>query len=219
MSISTPTEIKSLAKRSELHLARRIWHVSCGVICVIFHYTLDVDIIYWAYFGLIVALLGFYLDFKRLKNKKLNEALSKLFGPIMRRSEKISFSGLPFYALGASLSIFLYDEKIAILGILYLIFADPMASIAGVFLGKDRLLPNKTLQGTVAAFVTCLIVSLIYSWIIGLNSPNLIIFIFFSAIIGALSELLSAFNIDDNLTIPVISGAGMTVLNLWLKVI
>ena len=137
----------------------------------------------------------------------------------MRRSEKLSFSGLPFYALGAGLTIFLFKEEIAVMSILYLVFADPIASIVGVYMGKDRLLPNKTLQGTVAAFVTCLLASLIFAWIIGLKSPNLIIFLFFGAIVGALSELLSAFNIDDNLTIPVVSGAVLSLLNLWLEVV
>ena len=191
----------------------------CGVFCVALHYIFDVEIKFWGYFSFAVAIFGFWLDFQRLKKPNLNEKLTKLFGPIMRRSEKLSFSGLPFYALGAGLTIFLFKEEIAVMSILYLVFADPIASIVGVYMGKDRLLPNKTLQGTVAAFVTCLLASLVFAWIIGLKSPNLIIFLFFGAIVGALSELLSAFNIDDNLTIPVVSGAVLSLLNLWLKVV
>lgn len=208
----------TLAKRSDLHLMRRVWHVLCGVVCLFAFYVSDTEIRYWGYFSIAIACLGFVLDFQRLKNSKLNDSLSKLFGPIMRRSEKLSFSGLPFYALGMALSIFLYEEKIAILSILFLIFADPMASIIGVYYGKDRLLPNKTLQGTVAAFSVCLITSVSYLMVLKVGSPNIILFAFFGALIGALSEMLSAFNIDDNLTIPVVSGGALTVFNLWLKV-
>ncbi|MAX67776.1 MAG: hypothetical protein QF441_03445 [Bacteriovoracaceae bacterium] len=211
-------EESTLAKRSELHIMRRVWHVLCGLICMFFYYTLINDLLFWGYFALVVALLGFFLDFQRLKKPKLNEVLSRLFGPIMRRSEKLSFSGLPFYALGCAVSIFLYQKEIAILSIMFLIFADPMASIVGVYWGRDRLLPNKTLQGTVTAFVVCFVVSMIYMSIREIHSGDLIMFAFWGAIAGAISELMSAFNIDDNLTIPVISGAVLTILNFWLNI-
>lgn len=207
------------AKRSDLHLMRRLWHVLCGLICFIAYSLMDHNLLYWGFFSLFIAVLGFIVDFKRLKSQNLNTRLQDLFSPFMRKSEQSSFSGLPFYALGVSLSIFLYSNEIAIISILFLIFADPIASIVGVHYGKDRLLPNKTLQGTIAAFVTCFIVAFSYILFAGLSSPNIIMFCFFSAIVGALSEMISAFNIDDNLTIPVVSGAFMSILNLIFKVL
>ena len=208
----------TLAKRSEIHLMRRFWHILVGAICLTVYYLTETTLKFWGYFSLVVACFGFLLDFTRFKNQSLNEWLTKYFGALMRKSEKLSFSGLPFYALGVGLSLFLFQKEIAILSILYLIFADPIASIVGVYMGKDRLLPNKTLQGTVAAFTTCLIIGVSYLVILQIQSPNIIIFAFFGAIAGALSELLSAFNIDDNMTIPVISGVALTLLNLWLQV-
>ena len=207
-----------LAKRSELHIKRRAWHITSGVIALTLYYTVEVSL--WAFVILagVIAALGFLLDFKRFKNDRLNTSLNRFFGVIMRESEKNSFSGLPFYALGVCLTFLFFPEKIAVLSFLFLIFADPMASIFGVRFGKDRLFPNKTLQGTMAAFITCLIVTVVYAGALGVSSPNLIIFTFFCSIAGALSELLSAFNIDDNLTIPVVSGACMSLLNLWLQV-
>ncbi len=207
-----------LAKRSDTHYQRRLWHVTCGAVALVLYAVLNYELIYWGYFAITVALSGFFLDFRRFKDPELNQKLSKMFGPIMRKSEKISFSGLPFYALGSGLSIFLYEEEIAILSILFLVFADPIASVVGVRMGRDRLLPNKTLQGTVAAFVTCLIISIGYLIYFNNQSPNLIIFAFFASIVGALSEMLGAFNIDDNLIIPVLSGGAMTALNHWLLV-
>lgn len=208
-----------LAKRSEIHLKRRLWHILVGSIGLACYYMLSYEIQVYGYFSLVVAFLGFGLDFHRLKNPSLNSFLEKHFGPIMRRSEKLSFSGLPFYALGVALAIFFYKEEIAVLAILFLIFADPFASIVGVYWGRDRLLPNKTLQGTIAAFTVCLLTTILYLVVLGIHSQNLIIFAFFGAICGALSELVSAFNIDDNLTIPVISGAALSLLNLWFAVL
>ena len=190
-----------------------------GVLGLLAYYYVEVPIIAFAHFSIGVALFGFFIDFRRFKNPQFNSALEKHFGPIMRRSEKLSFSGLPFYALGVALTIYLFPEKIAVLAILFLIFSDPIASIVGVYLGKDRLLPNKTLQGTIAAFISCFCLSMIYFLLINNQSKNIIIFAFFSAVVGALSELVSAFNIDDNLTIPVLSGGAMTVLNFWFQVL
>ncbi len=208
----------SLARRSDLHLMRRLWHVLCGVACLASYYVMDADIIYWGYFSLFIAGVSFFFDFKRFSSEKLNTSVERVMGPIMRHSEKMSFSGLSFYALGVALSIFLYEKNVAILSILYLVFADPIASIVGYYYGKDRLLPNKTLQGTIAAFVTCLVITLVYFYSQSLLSSNIIIFGFLAAMFGAMSELLSAFNIDDNLTIPVISGAILSALNLWFGV-
>jgi dolichol kinase len=47
---------------------------------------------------------------------------------------------------------------------------------------------------------------------------HILIFAVVAGVIGSLSELISAFNIDDNLTIPVVSGLGMTVLNHFVTV-
>ena len=209
----------TLAKRSELHLLSRLWHVLCGVIGIVLFYVLDLTTVTWSYIFFGVAVAGFIFDFKRVRTPKLNDKLSKLFGPIMRKSELFGFSGLPFYALGTAFALLLYDKEIAVLSILYLIFADPVASIVGAYFGKDRLLPNKSLQGTIACFTTCLIIGVTYLLTIGVNSPNIILFAFLGAIIGALSEMLGAFNIDDNLTIPVVSGAALTVFNGWLGVV
>lgn len=197
---------------------RRFWHVACGLICFALYYLTKTDLIFWAYACAIIALLGFVVDFKRAKDEKLNQVFSKFFGPILRKSERLSFSGLPFYALGVSISLFIYEKDIAILSILFLIFADPIASIVGVYFGKDRLLPNKTLQGTIACFISCFLLAIIYSYFQAAHPYYIIIFSFLAAMAGAIAEMLGAFNIDDNLVIPVLSGGVMTLLNYSFSV-
>jgi dolichol kinase len=197
---------------------RRVWHVLTGSVCITINALWEIDFNVWGTIALSIAALGFFVDFKRFKSDRLNRKFERYFGPLLRKSERLSFSGLPFYALGVGVSCFAYSENTATLAILFLIFADPMASIFGVYYGKDRLLPNKTLQGTIAAFITCFVVTIIYLSIIQVQSHNIIIFTFLVSIFGALSELLSAFNIDDNLTIPVVSGLAITVLNFYFQI-
>jgi dolichol kinase len=139
-------------------------------------------------------------------------------GPFMRRSEREGVTGLPFYALGASLALFFYDKDIAILSIMFLVFSDPLSSFFGVLYGKDKIMPNKSLQGAVAGFFTCYLITLFYVMNSTTLGSHILVFSIVAGLIGSASELISAFNIDDNLTIPVVSGLGMTLLNYFVKV-
>lgn len=136
-----------------------------------------------------------------------------MMGPFMRESEKDSLSGLPFYALGVSISLYFFDEKIAILGILFLIFSDPISSAIGILFGKDKILGGKkSIQGAAAGFVTCYMLALFYTLNFVPLTYSLLGFALAAGIIGSISELLSIF-VDDNLTVPIISTLGLTVLN------
>ena len=212
------TDINTLAKRSDLHILRKLWHIAFGSVCLGLYFVFRMDINFWGYFAVCAAVLGFLNDLFRLNNKKYNSLCIKYMGPLMRKSEKDGFSGLPFYALGVGLSIIFYQTDIALLSILFLVFADPIASFVGVNYGKDKILPNKSLQGTIAAFFVCFLISVFYLQDLNISSINLMAFAVLGGVIGSLSELASTFNIDDNLTIPVISGGGLSVINYFFHV-
>jgi len=207
-----------LAKRSDLHILRKIWHVTTGCFCLYLYYHLDFDRQFWAWIAFIVAALGFVSDYLRLKNYYLNSLFVKYIGPIMRDSEKETFSGLPFYALGMSLSLFFYKEPIALLSIFFLVLSDPISSLCGILFGKDKIFPNKSVQGSLAGFFTCYLITLFF--IVDSSSSNSILLSFsiIAGVIGSLSELVSAYNVDDNLTIPVLSGLGLTIINYFFQV-
>jgi len=140
-------------------------------------------------------------------------------GPLMRESEKDSFSGLPFYSLGVSLAFAFYQEPIALLACLFLIFADPISSFVGIVYGKDKLMPNKSVQGTAACFITCFILSILFCLMsFGSWGEGLIVFAFLSALTGAAAELMSNY-VDDNLAIPVLSGLGISIINLLIPIL
>ena len=122
---------------------------------------------------------------------------------------------LPFYALGVTLSLFLFEEKVAILSILFLVFSDPIASFFGVFFGKQKILPNKTFEGCVAAYVTCYF-PYSFIWVVfRCKWFDLFIFSLLAGAVGMLSEAFSM-GLDDNLTIPVVAGSGLSLLNLFI---
>lgn len=206
-----------LRLRSDLHIIRKLWHMATGLIGVYFYYRYNLSVDAVATTLLILAGCAFLMEYLRLRNEKLNTLLMIFMKPVMRESERNSVSGLPFYALGVSLSLFFFPEKIAVLSVLFLIFADPIASFCGILYGRDKIFPNKSLQGTVAAFSVCYIATLVYGLIHTGPSMNLLIFSILAGIIGSVSELCSQF-VDDNLCIPVISGLGLFLINLFITV-
>ena len=208
---------QSFRLRSDLHIARKLWHMATGLLGLALYRKSGLSTDVMASLLLVFSGLSFLVEFLRLNNEKMNQFLMTFMKPVMRESEKNSISGMPFYALGISLSLFFFPEKIAVLSVLFLIFADPIASFCGILYGRDKILPNKSLQGTVAAFSVCYIVTLVYGLIHTAPSMNLLIFSVLAGIIGCVSELCSQF-VDDNLCIPVISGLGLFLINLFITV-
>lgn len=208
-----------LAKRSDLHILRKLWHMGVGTTCLFFFYRTGEDQTFWAWAILGVALAGFSFDIARFRSEKLNDFVLRVMGPFMRSSEKNGLSGLPFYALGTSMALHLFQKEVALLAIMFLVFADPISSFFGIVYGKDKILPNKSLQGAMACFFTCYLLTLFYGIAHNAQGASLLWFAILGGVIGAISEMLSAFNIDDNLTIPVVSGLGLSLLNYVFKVL
>ena len=206
-----------LRMRSDLHITRKVWHISTGLIGLVIYKKSGFTPEFTATALLTLAVAAFLFELLRLKNEKVNQLAMVLMKPVMRESERNSVSGLPFYALGVSLALFFFPERIAILAVLFLIFADPIASFIGILYGRDKILPNKSLQGTIAAFSVCYIATIVYGMIYVGPSMNLLLFAVAAGIIGCVSELCSQF-IDDNLCIPVVSGLGLFLANFIFQI-
>ncbi len=209
---------KVLHKRSDLHLLRKLWHISTGSLGLYFFLRSTQNTQFWGFLSLGIAFFGFTIDFWRARFPPLNLIVLKVMSPLMRRSEREGVSGFPFYALGISLSLFLYRKEIALLSVMFLVFSDPLSSFFGILYGKDKILPNKSLQGAVAGFFTCYLITLFYTMNTAVIGTHVLLFSVLAGVVGSISELVSAFNIDDNLTIPVLSGLGMTLLNHYVTV-
>lgn len=165
------------------------------------------------------SLLNFVFEFFRLGSEKFNQVVLSVLGSFMREEERKKVSGMPFYALGCGLAFYLFPERISIISILFLTFSDPISSTVGVLYGKHKFLPNKSIQGSMAGFFVCFLISYILLTAWGAPQTSLVSFCFISGVIGSFSELLSVLNLDDNLTIPLFSGLGLFALNNLFHII
>ncbi len=216
----SPTQnLTGFAKRHDIHWARKIWHISTGSLGIAFYLGLDLPAQPVAIGCIITAVFFWLFDTIRFQSPQLNAVFCRVTKPILRTSEIHHYGGHSFYLLGIGLSLLLFNEKIAILSILFLVFADPLSSLVGGIYGKEKILPNKSLEGSLTCFIVCYTLAFFYMKILGVTNSHLVLFCLAGGVFGALSELISAFKIDDNLTIPVVSGLGLTVFNNLLNVL
>ena len=209
---------KHFHRRNQVHVMRKLWHIGAGIIALWVYYnmksvTREVAI----KLAFSIAIVSLSTELLRLRFNDINSFFLKIFGPFMRKNEVSSLSGMPFYALGIASSLFFYQEEIAILSIFFLVFSDPISSYFGIRYGTNKIIPNKSIQGSTAGFCTCYIISLIYGLILSGPNIDLLFFSLLAGLVGSASELLSVF-VDDNLTIPLVSGGGLTLLNLIFQI-
>ena len=200
----------SYKTKADLHLARKIWHVS-GVSLIAFLYW-SVPRVMALQLITFFAFLFIIIDLMRHKIPSVNKFWTKNLIIIMLDYEEKGMAGTSYLMIGSFIIIFLFPRNVVTLSLLFLAFADPIASYFGILYGKDKLIGQKSLQGTIAAFVTCTVISGVFFYWQNLMTDQLIIVCIFSGLICAVSELLPIGKLDDNLTLPVLSSILLLIL-------
>lgn len=199
-----------LRSKKDLHLARKVWHL-LGILGMVFIYNYFGTRQSWFIIGGLAAFF-FPLDWLRRTRPALNSATMRVFGPVMRQHESHAFSGLSYLLLGGLILLAFFERHVINLALLFLAVGDPLASYVGIRFGRDRILGNKTLQGTLAGFFACATIAGVYYYLNGLMTERLLIVAPVSGLIGAATELIPIGKLDDNLTCPVLSAIGLTAL-------
>ena len=86
-------------------------------------------------------------DFIRLKYPKVNEVALVFMGPLMRNSEVNSAAGTTYLLAGVAIIVVFFSKPIVGLSLLFLAFADPLASYIGIRYGKVKSMAGKSVQG------------------------------------------------------------------------
>lgn len=151
------------------------------------------------------------IEVLRLRMSSVNKVAIKVLKPIMRQNEVEKISGTPFYVGAVLLSIIVFPKTIAILSILFLAVGDPVSSIFGILYGNKsiRFKNGKSLIGTFAGMFVCFLIASIYLYY-GDQLPlsTAIVIALAGGIAGGGAEMIPL-EIDDNFSIPIISGLAM----------
>ena len=128
----------------------------------------------------------------------------RIFSPMLRSQERRgALTGATYYLTGSFLCILLFDKTLAIVCLCFLTLGDLFAALIGKQWGRIKLFSRKSLEGSLACFIVCTTVALL----IGLHPVVAIV----GAFVATLIELLPI-GVDDNVTIPLISGLAMHLL-------
>jgi len=154
-----------------------------------------------------LALVAF--DIFRLMHKKTNEVLKTKVKALLRKNEIKTFSSFTIFFVALFITLLIFPKEIAFIASSFLIYGDIFGKLFGLAFGRHKIL-NKTLEGTLAYFGSVLIMG--YVLYTSLEIPLIVLIL--GGISAPLVEMLSM-NVNDNLTVPLITGSIMTIALLF----
>lgn len=199
-----------LKRRSDLHLARKIWHMT-GVFAMFLAYSFLPETISFSLLAL-GWILFVPLDFARQHKPAINDWVVHAFRPIMRQTELKKLAGTTYLLTGVAILVLFFPRPIVSLALLFLAFADPIASFVGIKWGRDKIFGHKSIQGFMAAYFVCAIVTFLFLRSQELLLEHILVTSLIAGLIGAAAELIPVGKLDDNLTLPLLSAVGLSVL-------
>ncbi len=215
-----------VARRDDLHLARRLFHFSSGVGLIILSYQLPQKSEWALFLGSLLA-FDLLIEGSRLIWPALNLWILDKFKSVLREGEEARLSGITYYLLGCVLSVLLFPRDIAILSILFLAMGDPIAAVVGVVRGRrywpaDVSPTRKTLEGSLACFVFCGLATWAMSFLLKHTGDHLwtdrLLFAMVGGFAAALGELLPL-RADDNFSMPLISGTCLWTVGAFFNLL
>ncbi len=127
------------------------------------------------------------------------------FGKVLRENERLNLMGSTYFLFSTIMSILLFPKSIAIVSLLILTISDTASGLVGKGIGRIHLF-KKTLEGTLAFLLTSLLIVWSYPGIDRFSGT-------FAALGATLIEVLPI-PLDDNLSIPLVSGSIMFFLRV-----
>jgi len=183
---------------------RKSWRI-CGIIFPLVYYFSNK--ITAVFILLPVLCLFLLIEFFRFRIARFNERLFVIFGQILKEKERKSLLTSTTFLVSVLVTLILFRKDIAITAMLFLIFGDAASAVVGTYFGRTKIL-NKSLEGSLAFLVTCLLIGLLTKATgIGLAWPIIIA----GAFTATITELLYL-PLDDNFTIALFSGLVMSLV-------
>jgi len=215
--VSNPVVAKTgapSATRKDLQLGRRLVHCANGsaiatAYALIFTHQQIVHT-----FGSIACLV-YILDRIRIHYPELLERAPWINSLLFRAEEQFKESAMTPYAIAILLTLLTFPKTIALIAIYTLAIADPASALVGITWGRRRIVPGKSVEGSLAFFTATAVITAVVLRLTTVVAPGPIAVAALAiALTGAIFEMLPL-RLDDNLTIPLFVGfAGWVVCTL-----
>jgi glycerol-3-phosphate acyltransferase PlsY len=126
---------------------------------------------------------------------------------MLRGRERSRFTGACYIFIASFIAFLAFERDIAVLALSFLAVGDATAALVGRYLGRTKVL-GKTLEGDLSCFASCLIIgAFFYQAGLSITVPA-----FAAGAAGATLMESVPLPVNDNLTIPLVSGLIMTLV-------
>ena len=184
---------------------RKFIHVLSAIIPLSHIYVFKEKIDMILFLSLMLIFCFFIEDARN--NPKTNKVFKKYLFLMMRNFEKKgNLTGATWVFVGSLFSIIIVPSPFCIIALFFLSVGDTFAAIIGIKYPYFKI-GEKTLSGSLACFIACLGVSLIFNQILDIE------ILIIGALVASIAELIS-FNINDNVSIPLFSGCSMYIVSM-----
>ena len=190
-----------------LHIERRLFHILSGSVFPVAALLVEEGLFLFLLLAATVAVIAG--DAARLLVPSLNRLAHRLFSRLLREREAHRVTGASYILLGTLGAFAIFPRDVAVLAVLFTSVGDPIAGLVGVRAPGWRAF-GKSPVGTAAMAVAGLVVAglLHAAGEITIGWPVVV-----GAVVAAVVELLPL-RVDDNLRVPLVSGAAMVALGM-----
>jgi dolichol kinase len=156
--------------------------------------------------GIIVAgfVVAICVEVLRFHSSVFQEMFNGLLGKLLRDHETTEFTGSTYLLVGCFLTVLFYEKWIAMVSLLFLVVADALCAIAGQKWGKHTIWKDRSIEGSVVFLLSAVVCVLIV--------PGSHFLVGMAGVLTACAVDIFIHGINDNLTIPLISGLVMQSL-------
>lgn len=209
-SLSDSLRDLSTARARPSNLARSLFHAAAGLAAVAAIALLH-DRRWLIAIALPWACFAWTSELLRRRYRGANLRLMRVLGPIAHPHEWHKVNSATWFVTALLLLATLSPPRSAALGCAVLALGDPAAAIVGRRWGRLKIAQNRTLEGALAFVAVGTLASLAVLQVVSGASASHLLLALTAGVVGALTELYSG-RVDDNLSIPVVTAAAVTLV-------
>ncbi len=187
---------------------RKSIHLGSLVIPFGYRYVLNYNRKQMFYILLVLFIAMLVVEFYRFWQKNFKKTFWWIFGLVLRRHELRDFTGATYLLFASVLCVAFFPPQLVFFALSFLAIGDTFAAMVGMNFGQRPLSGGrKSLEGSLACFVSCFIFALAF----GLHP----LVSFVGALVATLAEL-SCVPLDDNIKIPLSSALAMALFQIFV---
>jgi dolichol kinase len=184
---------------------RKLYRIGAGIVFPVVYYFSPNKII--------VEMLLFYLLGIMTTLEVMRYVSPSLWRTVAEHSKGIlkvrqgMITGTTALLIANIIIIAFFNKQVAIVSLVYMLFGDTASAIVGTKYGKVKM-GNKSLEGSLAFFITVMVLALIFYRWTGIRIH--LVILTFGAVAATITEALPI-EINDNLTVPLVAAIVMQV--------